>query len=80
MAALLAAAGMGFAPLPKARTKLSFSLGLTHSARADKEVRGCKTETFSLAFLVNELRSSRNRGQFTKIKLRVILGRHGHVT
>ena len=36
---------------------------------ADKEVRGCKTGTFSLAFLANELRSfSKREGNLQKIE------------
>ena len=41
---------------------------------ADKEVRGCKTGTFSLAFLANELRSfSKREGNLQKIELSVVV-------
>ena len=50
-------------------TQLGFDPLWLLACWADKEVRGCKTGTFSLAFLANELRSfSKREGNLQKIE------------
>ena len=55
-------------------TQLGFDPLRLLACWADKEVRGCKTGTFSLAFLANELRSfSKREGNLQKIELSVVV-------